>query len=481
MSRAKGGAGLRPASSERIAVLIFALARTAFCGYRAAQQSITVDEATTYLNYVREHWANVWSNYDPNNHVLYSILAQLSVRAFHISEFSLRLPSVLAGFFFVIGVHRVLEQTAGSRAVRWIALAGLSTAPLLLDFSVAARGYGLSLALLAWALAFSVRGRDAWAGVLLGLSLAANFNIAFAALGLIACPLFLDTGRFSARLRRSLAAALPAAAIFLAICYPVLLQARRNQFGTGEPAVGTALYELVFTFIRTNPGPGWLGAGLFGAGVGAHAVEYFFLPALLLFVIGASVRAFRGNDYSRRSLLPAFALLLALGAIVCAHFVAGLNYPVDRLGLPLFLLLGLAWAVAASQVPNPRVRAVNAVLAVLLIAQFLTQLHTRYFALWLFDAPMKQMAQRIRAEVRGDPPGSLSLTCAWWHTPALQFYQHVYHLSALKPVERSDITLLHGFTYYVFDGDVSGTPDALRLVPLYRDDLSGVVLAAEPQ
>ena len=153
-------------------MLLFALARTGVCAYRAAAQSITVDEATTYLNYVREHWANVWSNYDPNNHILYSILAQLSVRAFRVSEFSLRLPSVLAGFFLVIGIHRVLEQTVESRAVRWIALVGLSTAPLMLDFSVAARGYGLGLALLVWAIYFSVRGRDAWAGVFAGLSIA---------------------------------------------------------------------------------------------------------------------------------------------------------------------------------------------------------------------------------------------------------------------------------------------------------------------
>lgn len=215
---------------ERTAVLLFALARTALCAYRAATQSITVDEATTYLNYVREHWANVWSNYDPNNHILYSILAQLSVRAFRISEFSLRLPSVLAGFFFVIGIHRVLERTVDSRAVRWIALLGLSTAPLVLDFSVAARGYGLSLALLAWAIYFSIRGRDVWAGALLGLSLASNFNIAFPALGLIACPLALDTGALSPRLRRCLFVALPAAGVFLAICFPVLPRSEPRSF-----------------------------------------------------------------------------------------------------------------------------------------------------------------------------------------------------------------------------------------------------------
>jgi hypothetical protein len=465
----------RPPTGERIAVLLFALARTAICGYRAAQQSITVDEATTYLNYVREHWANVWSNYDPNNHVLYSILAQLSVRAFHVSEFTLRLPSVLAGFFFVIGIHRVLEQTVASRAIRWITLAALSTAPLMLDFSVAARGYGLSLALLAWALAFSIRGRDAWAGVLLGLSLAANFNLAFPALGLIACPLVLGSGRPLDRLRGSLAVALPAAAIFGAICYPVLLQARREQFFVGEPLMGTALYELVFTFIRVVPHhPGW-----FGTGVGAHVIEYFFLPALILFVIGASVPLLRSR-HSHRELLPALALLLALGAIVGAHIVAGINYPVDRLGLALFLLFGLAWAIAASQVPNPRVRAVNAVLAILLIAQFLTQFHTRYFALWEFDAAMKQVAGRLREEVRGRAPGSISVSVELYHTPALEFYRRVYRLAALQPMERHGATLLRDFDYYVLDEDVSGTPGALRLIPLYRDDFSGVLLAQEP-
>ena len=472
--------------TERTAVVLFALARTALCGYRAATQSITVDEATTYLNYVREHWANIWSNYDPNNHILYSILAQLSVRAFHVSEFSLRLPSVLGGFFFAIGIHRVLEQTVSSRAIRWIALAGLCTAPLILDFSVAARGYGLSLALLAWALAFSVRGRDAWAGVLLGLSLSANFNIAFPALGLIACPVVLGSGRLVDRLRGTCAVAVPAAAIFVAICYPVLRQVRAGQLYVGEPAIGPAVYELVFTFIRAIPGhPGWFGPGLFGAGTGAHAIEYFFLPAVMLFVIAVSVREFRRQKRSRRSLLPPFALLLALTAIVCAHVVDGLNYPVDRLGLPLFVLFGLAWAIAASQVPKPRILALNFLLAMLLIAQFLTQFHTRYFALWQFDAPMKLVAQRIGEEVRGRPPGSVSVSATWFHTPALEFYRRFYRLTALLPIERHEHTQLRDFDYYVLnlkdDDDLKGTPPIGRLILLYRDDFSGVLLAQEPQ
>jgi 4-amino-4-deoxy-L-arabinose transferase-like glycosyltransferase len=464
-----------PRARERTAVLLFALARTAFCGYRAAEQSITVDEATTYLNYVRDHWANVWTNYDPNNHILYSILAQLSVRAFRVSEFALRLPSVLAGFFFVIGIHRVLEETTDSRAVRWIALAGLSTAPLVLDFSVAARGYGLGLALLVWAIYFSVRGRDAWAGVLAGLSVASTFNLAYSVIGLVACPLILDTDNLATRIRRSLAVALPAAIVFLAICYPALRQVKTSQLYVGEPTIRAALYNLVFLTIRAVPRhPGW-----FGTGSGAHAIEYFFLPAVLLFVMAVAAQTFHAKEYSRRSLVPALALLLALGAIVCAHLFAGLNYPVDRLGLPLFLLLGLAWAVAASQAPNPRIRAVNVLLATLLIAQFLTQFHARYFALWQFDMPAKQVAQRIAGDVRGKPPGSVSVSATWFQIPALEFYRRVYKIAALHPIERHEHTQLNGFDYYVLnvkdDDDLKSVPipDA---TPLFRDDFSGVLL-----
>jgi hypothetical protein len=466
-----------PERAERTAVLLFALARTAFCAYRAAVQSITVDEATTYLNYVRDHWANVWTHYDPNNHILYSILAQLSVRALHISEFSLRLPSVLAGFFFVIGVHRVLEATVGSRNIRWITLVAVSVSPLMLDFSVAARGYGLGVTLLVWAIYFSIRGRDLMAGIFAGLSMATTFNIAFSVIGLVACPLVLGTGRLRTRLRKCNNVAEPAALIVLAICYPAIRQARFDQFYVGLPTIHEALFDFVSQTVRAVPGHG----GWLGSGNALRAIEYFLLPAVMLFVIAVSVRMLLREKRSRRALLPAFTLILALAAIVASHIFLGLNYPIDRLWLHLFVLFALAWAVAASQVPSPRIRVANAIVAVALIAQFLTQLHTSYFTLWVFDAPIKQIAQRVRDEVRDKPSGSLSLTGEWWHTPALQYYQHVYRLTALKPVERSDVTLLHGFDYYVLDTDAAASSEAHRLIPIYRDHLSGVLLAQEPQ
>lgn len=458
---------------ERVAIYLFAFARTILCGYRASTQSITVDEATTYLDYVREHWANVWSNYDPNNHVLYSILAQLSVRAFHASEFSLRLPSVVAGFFFVIGLHRVLAATIESAVIRWIALLGISLAPLMLDFAVAARGYGLGLALLIWAISFSIERRDVAAGVLAGLSMAATFNLAFSAIGLVAFPLVRDKGGFALRVRHSLAVLIAASAIFLAICFPILRQVRTAQLYVGEPTIRAALYNLAFLNIRAVPDH----PGLFGAGTGARAIQYIFLPALIILIAVATIR-------SRHSILPAFTLLLALVAIVASHFVAGLNYPVDRLGLHLFMLLGLAWAIAVASVSNRWIRAVNGMFAVVLIAQFMTQFHTRYFALWEFDSVTKQVALRLRDGTRGAPPDSVSVSASWFHTPALEFYRRVWRIAALKPIQRHEHTMLDGFDYYVLnvkeDEDLKASGIPANLTPMFRDEFSGIVLAERP-
>ncbi len=466
-------------SPEQLAVILFALARTALCGYRAATQSFTVDESTTFLSYVRGPWIRIYQNYDANNHVLYSMLAKLSIRAFRVSEFTLRLPSVLAGFFLIVGIYWVLETAVSSRVIRWVALVTLSLNPLLLDFSVAARGYGLSLTLLVWAIYFSMRGRDFAAGALLGLAIAANLTMTFPALGVIGCPLVLGAGNWEMRIRRILTLAIPAAAIAVVICYPALSAAQASQFYVGEPTVSAALYELVLTFIRASVNR----LGLFGTGDGAHWIEFLFLPAVMIFILAVSVRTFLRDSALRPSLIPAVTLLAALIELAAAHYLAGLNYPVDRVGIYLFLLLGLAWATAASQLPYITVRAVHGVLACLLALQFMTQFEVRYFQLWPFELPTKEVARRIREDCRGKEPNSLSLSSTWYHQPALEFYRYYYRIAALKPVERHAKTLLDGFDYYVFnlkDDDDVRNGDRSRLAPLYTEPISGVLLAKEP-
>src|SRR6059058_5855335 len=102
-------------SAEQLFAVAFAFARTIVCAWRAAHQSIVHDEAFSFLRFIDGPWSSLWSRYDAANHVLYSFLAKVCVTLFGLSELSLRLPSVLAGFFFMWGIFRVLESCESRR------------------------------------------------------------------------------------------------------------------------------------------------------------------------------------------------------------------------------------------------------------------------------------------------------------------------------------------------------------------------------
>src|SRR5262249_14534876 len=141
----------RVTNGELISGLMIA-ALLALNGYRAATQSLTHDEALTYNWFVNKTWGTVFHVYEANHHILYTILEKLSTRILGPSEFSIRLPSVIGGAIYFIAVFRIgrLVVGRGWKLIAWVAL--LSLNPFLLDFTSAARGYGLSIAFLTWSL-----------------------------------------------------------------------------------------------------------------------------------------------------------------------------------------------------------------------------------------------------------------------------------------------------------------------------------------
>ena len=157
--------------------------RTIFCAYRGATQSITHDEAFSALQFISTPIATWAEFYDANNHVLNSLLSKAVVAVLGDSEFSLRLPTILAGFAFSVGIFSVL-MSLRSASIRWVAFVGILLHPLLLDFSVAARGYCLELACLVWSIVLGLRGRYLACGVVLGFGVSANLTAIFPGIAL---------------------------------------------------------------------------------------------------------------------------------------------------------------------------------------------------------------------------------------------------------------------------------------------------------
>lgn len=465
----------RRISREGWAAVLFALARTAVCTYRAATQSVVHDEAFTYLNYVRGPWRDVWTNFDANNHVLFTILTRLSVRLLGLSEFSLRLISVIAGFWLMLGIFRVLELAAIPALMRWTAFLAIGVHPLLLDLSVAARGYGLAIAFLVWAIASAFESRTVLMGTFLGLAISTNLSTLFPAIGLLLARFVLSRDSIVTRGKQLIRSGALIVMIFAAVCAGLIPSMIPERFvSAGLPAIRRSIESLVVTSILGTPHP-----GLFGTYAAALFLQFIMLPLMTLLVALAGVRMFRGDDAARARFLPGAALGFACLLMMAGHYLLRLNYPVDRSGLPFVVLAGISWAIAAGEFRSYWMLAANAIFGAALLCQFVTQDQTYMFQTWFYDRSTKSIALRIAEECRDKPAGSVRISATWLHEPALEFYRVYENIAALQPVERRDEIRLTGFDYYVLNGPDSQAPQVAQKEILFSDSEARVILARD--
>ena len=93
--------------------------------YRAASQSVTYDEAFTYLAFLSGSPLRVFTEYTANNHVLFSLLAKFSIGFFGLSELTLRLPTVLAGIAYFVSVFFLCRLLFGYGPLFLVTVAAL--------------------------------------------------------------------------------------------------------------------------------------------------------------------------------------------------------------------------------------------------------------------------------------------------------------------------------------------------------------------
>jgi hypothetical protein len=187
----------------------------------AAVRPITPAEALAYDRFVRPPMIETLHQPSRNPDVLYTLLEKRSVGLFRVSEFSIRLPAVLAGGLYLWAIWRLSRRSVrllieseknilsrrstpinADRPVlfnpRSSAFIGgqprfgffqqahpllvlpLALAPLAWQCFSTANGFGLALAFAAWALDATPK-RLTWAGVCLGLAVASHLAFAIPA------------------------------------------------------------------------------------------------------------------------------------------------------------------------------------------------------------------------------------------------------------------------------------------------------------
>jgi hypothetical protein len=487
-------------SPLRVAVVLFlALLFAANC-YRAATQSITHDEALTWEMYLTGPASNIFSYYDANHHFLATILERLSTGLLGTSEVSLRLPSLLAGALFFFTVYRLVFMVFGGGPLVPLAVVLMTANPLVLDFFVAARGYGLALAFFFFSLLHMVeflagrRRRSLYiAGTALALAPAANLTLLVPAFVLAALfgHLLWHAPAPSAPAKRPkkhapvsgvprlrhFAVPLGAVTLLLFLAAP-FSQAHMADFYVGAASLAASVRSLIDASFDHNAGFGGINTGPV---VSAWRIALaFLLPAGMLVAagLGAASMLRSQRERSQPALLDA-VLFLAGGAavgsatlLIVLHYAAGMPYPSDRTGLYFLPLAGLLLAALARRLGRIPALAI-AILGAVMAVHYLVQWDVSSFYVWRYEADSKRILAQIERGSKASAPVRVGIS--WQLEPAFNFYRVVRGWTWLAPLDRRGPD--GDYAYYVLIANDSPLIARRGLHEIYRGALSGTVLA----
>jgi hypothetical protein len=488
--------------------------------YRAATQSMVHDEALTWQLYLSGPASAIFHDYSPNHHFLATILFRISTTFFGPSEFAMRLPTVLAGAWFFWTVFRLCGLIFGDGWLFLLGCAALSLNPILLDFLVAARGYGLAMAGLFWALyqmlcwfqdrsngtAENALHQRLWKAAL-GCAIAVASNNIFLmpvfVLAAAFCALLLKTETDGplgaapvAKTRKKSKKAKPEFAreagrsytsfthfmvpvIILAVAFvlaaPIDL-ARSEDLYAGTPTAIKSLRNLMEVSFAYASGAGalqrieriWSG------------IATIFLPVV---AIGALIFVAMNTRLQRSvlGLATLFSSLAVVGSAVlltAAHLVSGIPYPEDRTGIyfvPLATLAALGFARILAEGPGfPRWVGIAVALVLASFAlEFAAQWNVNSFWVWRYDADTKRVFEALERAPK--PAGQIRLGVSWVFEPALNYYREVRNATWLAPVLRDGFDGARQF--YVVSSMDQSLPALPKLRPIYRGPVSNTLLA----
>lgn len=428
---------------------------------RAMTLSVTSGEAWNYDRFIQPPWHDALLHFDLNNHVLNTLLVRISTKYFHLTELSLRLPSLLCGLLYLWAVYRLVARRFGT-GWQFPLIAGLLTLnPLVLDAMSEARGYGMALTGMIWALELMLELAERFSEakfnlvpVLLGLSVAASLAFAAPAVALAAVFLVWGRGWIWPKGKGLAFVLLFVLTMFVFLAIP-LDHVDKASFSGGATSLRQTLNEITTLSLETS-------TPLVTAAV---RVGVAILAAVCLLAL---VR-FGSDRWNGLIVLPAGTLALALAILLAAH--RWLHAPFPLTGA--IYLIPLSTLVVASLLFKWNHKAAQVVLytaGILLIGRYLSATDIRTYTGNEQFAGGRALAKALRTAVG---PGGINIGASESAEPIINYYrtrlrQGNWERAAHKPpTDRYD--------YYVLAGPDRSMVEERQLKVVYQD--AGLVLA----
>ncbi|MEP7355013.1 MAG: glycosyltransferase family 39 protein [Acidobacteriota bacterium] len=417
-----------------LAIALFVLAELFSLNvYRAATQSITTDEAFSYVHFIDPDRFALLRDYSANVHFLHALLVFCSVKLFGLSELSLRLPSLLGCALYFSAVWKICRRRFGNRVACIVGVLLLTANPLIEDHMSASRGYGLGLALFAWAFYAAWLAIEAdhppqkhllQIAILSALSATSNLTFLFPTAALMAVVAWMlwqrSAGVRPVALLNDLLNNMVGPWLVLVFVVMVIPLSRvgPNTFYFGAATIHDAVLSLVQmsgggAYI-SGPESSWIGAAL-------------FIGCLALFAV--LFRRSKQSPVNALELLTAGTFVVTAVGLVVGHVVLGLAYPLARTGIYL-LFLGL---LSGLWIGRWRL---GLVALILLCIGMLHGIRTDRYQEWELDADNRQLAQALMS--RHQEGESTRVFTSSFLDQSLMFYQRMYGLNWISEINSLD-------------------------------------------
>jgi hypothetical protein len=448
------------------------------CVYRAITQSITHDEAFTWELYLAGPSSAIFHRFDANHHFLNTILMRISAAIFGTSEFSLRLPALLGAALYFAAVDR-LAFFFKNAWMHLLAVALMTLNPFVLDFMVAARGYGLALAFWTWALILIGEQnpkRSLLAGTALGLSIMANLVFLPPAGLLAAVGIYVWRNRATPPAERKkkrstapqpIAPWIPFLASFGGVCLLYLLaapfeNASLENFYVGADTIAESLRSLTRVSLQ-HSGPfqaqPWISKWV-------DIVAFAIAPLISL---GGIFIGYRRRDAFM--LISGGVMIMSALGLIAMHLLLDRPYPADRTGIYFLSLVALMLALIGDREPKLAIPVL--ILGSLFAAQFATEFNLRKFYLWEYDADTKSIAQAL-ADRRDRNAQTVRVGASYTLSRALFFYASKNNWPWLELTNKPTA----GLDFNVLAVEDRKMEPALGVVEIYEGPVSHSVLTA---
>lgn len=496
-----------------------------FSMVRAKSQAIAHDEAFTYVHYIHGGFGQTLK-FSPNNHVLFTWVAAVLTRLCGVSEFTLRLASLAGMTVYLVGSYLLCRRLFNTVILLPLTCSLLVTNPLVSDFLVAARGYGLGLSF--WMLAAvlitdlsspdslrSQPNRWQWkcvvASACLGLSVTANFSYVLPSVSLAIsfAAVTLDNLRTSGGsyvknllfIGRWLV--IPGSAVALFILWPYLIQAQPSSFHFGYDRLTVFLRELIDSSLLykwTDETYANLGAHPLSAGSWQYllstGLSFVALPSLTLSIAAGFVFTLRNSPLVERSSQRTWCQLFCGATIGCIcllvllHLIMRSDYPVVRGCLYLIPLYTVSTALIARELTSrapARVRIFAVCVGLLITTDYLCSLQMSTFRYNGYDARSREAFVNIFKDAQERGLRDVRFGGTWWYEPELNFYRlryranqiHTYEvIDPSAPLVSQNLLRPADYDYFCFTSENKFDIGNLRSRVVFHDDKTDITIAA---